>query len=106
MPSSLGGASEFVDESNFQMFPFLKQNGGKSCYLFIMIVLKRDHTWECSEFGRLLKVYPIKDKKCHRWWGGGERKPYPFLCSHLGAGCHDNIVKYIQVMPQSLFYCG
>lgn len=38
--------------------------------------------------------------------GGGERKPYPFLCSHLGAGCHDNIVKYIQVMPQSLFYCG
>lgn len=73
MPSSLGGASEFVDESNFQMFPFLKQNGGKSCYLFIMIVLKRDHTWECSEFGRLLKVYPIKDKKCH-WWRGEEGK--------------------------------
>lgn len=38
--------------------------------------------------------------------GEGKENHTHFCGSHLGAGCHDNIVKYIQVMPQSLFYCG
>lgn len=103
MPSSLGGASEFVDKSNFQMFPFLKWNSVRSCYLFVTIVLRRDHwsVWEVT------KSLSYKGQEMSLVGGReGVRKPCHFCGSHLGAGCHDNIVKYIQIRPQSLLYCS
>lgn len=39
-------------------------------------------------FGRLLKVCPIKDKKCH-WWGGGR-------------GLENHVISVVVILEQAV----